>query len=45
MGKSEVITAEKGCTCGGCPVTDKMGLTKLYFCTKGGEAEQRGMSM
>jgi hypothetical protein len=45
VGKSEVVTEEKGCTCGGCPVTPQMGLTKLYYCTKGNEAQQRGVSM
>jgi hypothetical protein len=45
MGKSGVITEEKGCTCGECPVTPEMGLTKLYYCTKGNEAAQRGVSM
>ena len=41
--KSNKITEEKGCTCPTCPVTDMMGLTKTYFCTRGGEAQQRGM--
>ena len=45
MGKSSVITEEKGCTCAGCPVTEKRGLTKLYFCIKGSEKEQRSMLM
>ncbi len=45
VGRSEVITEEKGCTCGGCPVTPEMGLTNQYYCTKGNEAQQRGISM
>jgi hypothetical protein len=40
VGKSKCITEEKGCTCGGCPVTAQMGLKHTYFCTKGSEKEQ-----
>jgi hypothetical protein len=40
-GKSSVITEEKGGICGECPVTPEMGLTNIYFCTHGNEAEQR----
>ncbi len=43
IGKSGCITEEKGCICGGCPVTEKMGLKHAYYCTKGSEAEQSGM--
>jgi len=43
IGKSGCITEEKGCTCGGCPVTEKMSLKNIYFCTKGSEKEQSGM--
>jgi hypothetical protein len=43
VGKSSAITEERGCTCGMCPVTPQMGLTKLYYCTKGSEAQQRGI--
>ncbi|GAJ05980.1 unnamed protein product [marine sediment metagenome] len=43
IGKSKCITEEKGCICGGCPVTEKMGLKHIYFCTKGSEKEQSGM--
>jgi hypothetical protein len=43
-GKSQgCITGEKGCICGSCPVTPKMGLKHGYFCTRGSEKEQRGM--
>ena len=44
LGKSPAcITEELGCICPACPVTEKMGLTHEYFCTKGTEREQRGM--
>ncbi|MCD4821867.1 MAG: DUF2769 domain-containing protein [Methanococcoides sp.] len=43
MGKSSCITEEKGCICGGCPVTEKLGLTHGYYCTCGSEKEQLGM--
>ena len=43
IGKSKIITEEKGCNCGGCPVTAKMGLKHTYYCTKGSEKEQSGM--
>jgi hypothetical protein len=34
-GKSVVcITKQSGCICPACPVTDKLGLEKDYFCTK-----------
>lgn len=39
IGKSSVITEEKGCTCGGCPVTDMMSLRWVYYCTKGAARE------
>ena len=42
IGKSSCITEEKGCICGGCPVTEQMGLQHMYFCTLGSEAEQAG---
>ncbi len=43
IGKSSCITEEKGCICGGCPVTAQMGLKHTYYCTKGSEKEQSGM--
>lgn len=43
IGKSSCIKEEKGCTCGGCPITEKMGLTHMYYCTKGSQKEQSGM--
>jgi hypothetical protein len=43
VGKSpECITAENGCVCPSCPITSMLGLTHMYFCTKGTEQEQRG---
>lgn len=42
-GKSSCEIEEKGCTCPGCPITEQMGLKNTFFCTKGTEAEQRGM--
>jgi hypothetical protein len=44
LGKSPTcITKESGCICPACPVTENMGLTKDYFCTRGSESQQRGM--
>jgi hypothetical protein len=42
LGKSGCIADEKGCICGTCPVTPKMGLTHSYYCTKGSDKEQLG---
>ncbi len=39
-GKTGKITEEKGCLCGGCPVTPKMGLRWSYYCTRGSGREQ-----
>ena len=39
-GKSDKISEEKGCLCGGCPVTSKMGLRWNYYCTRGSGREQ-----
>jgi hypothetical protein len=43
IGKSSCIAEEKGCICGGCPVTAKLGLKHTYFCTRGSEQEQAGV--
>ncbi len=44
LGKSPTcIIKEQGCICPACPVTEKMGLTNQFFCTRGTEKEQRGM--
>jgi hypothetical protein len=40
VGKSKVITAEKGCICGQCPVYKDMGLKNGYYCTRKSELEQ-----
>lgn len=40
IGKSEVISEEKGCICMECPVTEKLGLRWTYYCTKGTGREQ-----
>ncbi|MEE9594120.1 MAG: DUF2769 domain-containing protein [Candidatus Hydrothermarchaeales archaeon] len=40
-GKSDKITEERGCICGGCPVqTQKMNLRWDFYCTKGSGREQ-----
>ncbi|MGC9514911.1 DUF2769 domain-containing protein [Methanocrinis sp.] len=40
IGKSGCISEEKGCICGGCPVYEKMELSKMYYCLRGSEKEQ-----
>jgi len=40
IGQSTCITEEKGCACGGCPVTERMGLMYTYYCTRGSAKEQ-----
>jgi hypothetical protein len=37
------IIKEQGCICPACTVTEKMGYTNQFFCTRGTEKEQRGM--
>ncbi|MDH5450833.1 MAG: DUF2769 domain-containing protein [Candidatus Bathyarchaeota archaeon] len=44
-GKSTIISKEMGCSCGLCPVVAHMGLTRLYYCTRDTEAEQRGVKI
>ena len=44
-GQSKIIGKEMGCSCGLCSVVTHMGLTRLYYCTRGTEAEQRGAKM
>ena len=41
-GSTICITKESGCICPACPITEKMGLTNDYFCTRGTESQQRG---
>ncbi|NIM90629.1 MAG: DUF2769 domain-containing protein [Candidatus Aminicenantes bacterium] len=40
IGKSKIITAEKGCNCPTCPVYKKMELKNGYYCTRKSEMEQ-----
>jgi len=39
IGKSKCISEEKGCICGSCPLTEKMGLKHGYYCNRGSEKE------
>ena len=42
LGKSiTCVTKESGCICPACEITEKMGLTKDYFCVYGTEKKQR----
>ena len=44
-GKSRTcIIKESGCICPACPMTETLGLTKDYFCVKGTERQQRGIT-
>ncbi len=40
IGKSKIITEEKGCDCPKCPVYQKMSLKNGYYCTRKSEMEQ-----
>lgn len=40
IGKSECISEEKGCVCGQCPVTEELGLTHEFYCTRGSDEAQ-----
>ena len=40
VGKSEIITEEKGCDCPKCPIYQSMGLKNGYYCTRKSEMEQ-----
>lgn len=40
VGKSKIITEEKGCDCPQCPVYKEMGLKNGYYCTRKSELEQ-----
>jgi hypothetical protein len=40
IGKSKIITDEKGCNCPQCPVYTKMKLKNGYYCTRKSEMEQ-----
>ena len=41
VGKSKIITEEKGCVCPNCPVYKQMGLKLGYYCTRKSEIEQQ----
>ncbi len=40
-GKSKKIKDEAGCICSSCPVYAQMSFTKLFFCTRGTEKQQK----
>lgn len=40
VGKSKIITEEKGCDCPKCPIYQNMGLKNGYYCTRKSEMEQ-----
>jgi hypothetical protein len=40
IGKSKIITDEKGCVCPQCPVYKKMKMKNGYYCTRKSEMEQ-----
>ncbi len=40
-GKSKKIKEEAGCICGSCPVYSQMNFTRLFFCTRGTEKQQK----
>ena len=40
VGKSKIITEEKGCDCPKCPIYQKMSLKNGYYCTRKSEMEQ-----
>ena len=40
VGKSEIITEEKGCNCPQCPVYTEMKLKNGYYCIRQSEMEQ-----
>ena len=39
IGKSKIITEEKGCNCADCPIYVPMELKNGYYCTRGSELE------
>jgi hypothetical protein len=40
LGKSDVIKADKGCICAGCPAKKEMNLGFSSYCIKGTERER-----
>ena len=45
VGKSKVITEEKGCNCPTCPIYEKMNLKNGFYCTRKSEMEQEMAKM
>jgi len=45
VGKSKIITEEKGCICPKCPVYMQMSLKNGYYCTRKSEIEQETAKM
>lgn len=45
VGKSKIITEEKGCVCPKCPVHMQMSLKNSYYCTRKSEIEQETAKM
>jgi len=45
VGKSKIITEEKGCDCPKCPVYKNMGMKNGYYCTRKSELEQEAAKM
>lgn len=45
VGKSKIITEEKGCVCPNCPVYKQMSLKNGYYCTRKSEMEQEMAKM
>ena len=45
VGKSMIITEEKGCVCPNCPVYMQMSLKLGYYCTRKSEMEQQMAKM
>lgn len=45
VGKSKIITEEKGCDCPKCPVYQQMKLKNGYYCTRMSEMEQEMAKM
>ena len=43
FGKSGCIEEEKKCTCGDCPIYEKMSLMHMFYCTRDSEIKQSGM--
>jgi Protein of unknown function (DUF2769). len=41
LGKSACSVTKKSCLCPGCPVTSRMGLTMMFYCANGSEAQRR----